>query len=141
MILIKPSSFETMASRLLTMASAVAFGAESAISVERGRSLVPIAASAAPRAAKAASSGSWEMNRTTSEPRLWLDCVRGKTTVMFSIRKNGGLKRRVLGGLLAMSFRRRASISTLPIQGFDLKGILMRLECLTRKDKIEERSL
>jgi hypothetical protein len=68
------------------MASAVAFGAESAISVERGRSLVPIAVSAAPRAAKAASSGSWEMNRTTSEPRLWLDCVRGKTTVTLSIR-------------------------------------------------------
>ena len=68
------------------MVSAVAVGAESAISVERGRSLVPIAASAAPRAAKAASSGSWEMNRTTSEPRLWLDCVRGKTTVVLSIR-------------------------------------------------------
>ena len=86
MILIKLSRFETMASRLLTMASAVAVGAESAISVGRGRSLVPIAVSAAPRAATAASSGSWEMKRTTSEPRSWLDSVRGKTTVILSIR-------------------------------------------------------
>ena len=82
----KLSSFETMASKLVTTESAAAVGAESAISAEERRLLVPIAASAAPRAAKAASSGSWEMNRTTSEPRLWLDCVRGKTTVMFSIR-------------------------------------------------------
>src|ERR1700722_7357191 len=75
-----------MASKLVTMKSAVAVGAESAISAERGMSLVPIAALAAPRAAKAASSGSWETNRTTSKPRLWLDCVRGKTTVMLRIR-------------------------------------------------------
>jgi len=78
-----------MAYRLLGMVSAAAVVAESAISVEKGRSLVPIAASATPRAAKAASSLSWTMNRTTSEPRLRLDCVRGRTTVVLRINTEG----------------------------------------------------
>src|ERR1700722_5468049 len=74
------------------------------------------------------------------------DCVRGKTTVVLSIRirkTTQELKRHVLEGPSAMSFRRQASISILPIQGFDLKGMLVGpgLECLTQNDKIDERSV
>ena len=78
-----------MASRVFSMASAVAVLAESAISVEKGRSLAPIAASATPRATAAASSFSWTINRTKSEPRLRLDFVRGRTTVVLRINTEG----------------------------------------------------
>src|ERR1700722_6226436 len=60
---------------------------------------------------------------------------------MLSTRGGKGVKRYVLEALLTISFRRRASISILPIEGFGLKGMLMGLECLTRNDKIDERSL